>query len=284
MVGTGIKTRPFLFMEVLEIEESNNVAETIVEFKDDSEKLKKKPKGKHTTCQNCNHKFRFVTEEERLSWKSNKFQCPSCGEYYCNMPPTEKELQFLQEEFLKNRSPDSLLKIYEILKKYISSLILKYYSVFIKDKEDLEYYSHVSASILIVNYDNPNFYIEYSFAGYIIWKIRETLFSKDEIDCADTTIEYAYSHSLDCSIMNASKRNIENEDTIKYLYKYLVELLYCKTNKTVSLKLTICFLNFILSGEKGSDRIFRSFDVEGKNIFYNVKNAFKNKLVQMVKS
>ena len=270
-------------MEVLEREE---ISSTNVPFENDTvkEKSKNKPKGKHTTCQTCNHKFRLVTDEDRLEWKANRFKCPSCGEYYCNMPPTEKELQFLQEEFLKTRSSDTLLKIYEILKNYISSLILKYYSPYVKDKEDLEYYSHVSASILIVNYDNPKFNIEYSFAGYIIWKIRETIFNKDEIDCADTTIDYAYSHTLDCSIMNASKRNIENEDTINYLYKYLIELLYSKTNKAVSLKLTICFLNFILSGEKGSDRIFRSFDVEGKNIFYNVKNAFRNKLVEMVKS
>ena len=264
-------------MEVLEKEE---VLEDSIQ---NTSETPKQAKGKHITCQTCNHKFK-LNEEERVLWKLDKFKCPSCGEYYCNMPPTEKELQFLQEGFLKTRDPDTLLKIYEILKNYISSLILKYYAIFIKDKEDLEYYSHASATILIMNYDNPDFYIKYSFGGYIIWKIRETLFSKDEIDCGDTTIDYAYSHTLDCSIMKASKKDIETEDTITYLYEYLLKLLYCKTNKAVSLKLTVCFLNFIISGEKGSDRIFRNFDVEGKNIFYNVKNAFKNKLVEMVKS
>lgn len=247
-----------------------------------SKEEKEKIRGKHITCKTCNYKFK-LNEEEKLSWKKNRFECPSCKITYCNMPPTERELQTLQEEFFKNRSPEVLAKIYVILKNYISSIILKNYSNFINDKEDLEYYSHISASILIVNYKNPDFFIEYSFAGYIIWKIRESMFSKDEIECGDANIEFVYGYMSDCSIMSNTQNQLEKDDTLNYLYKYLIGLLCSKGNRELSLKLTVCFLNFIRNGEKGSDRIFRSFDVQGKNIFQNVTNTFKNKLVEMVK-
>lgn len=242
-----------------------------------------KIKGKHITCKTCNHKFK-LNEEERLNWKKDKFKCPVCGILYCNMPQTERELQTLQDELLRTRNPETLGKIYLILKNYISSIILKNYSNFIKDKEELEYYSHISASVLIINYDNPNFLIEYSFAGYIIWKIRETMFSKDEVECGDTNIEYAYSHVQDCSILKDTKTQIDKEDSLKYLYQYLIDLLCSKSNKDLSLKLMLCFYNFILYGEKGSDRIFKNFNLEGKGIFYGIKDNFKNKLINLIKN
>lgn len=242
-------------------------------------------KGKPISCKNCNHKFRLdkVAKEE---WKISKFKCPNCQEKYCNMPKTEKVLHELQESILQNRNSKDIVEMYEILKRYVSSLILKHYGTFIKDKDVLDYHCHSSAVKLVENYSKPNFFIEYSFGGYIIWKIRESIFSKHEIDCAENSLDFTnYNNFLfDCSLLSSIQDNIHKEESVDNVYQYLLSLIYGKPNRQISMKLAICFLNFVIDGEKGSDRIFLNFDTEGKNVFNNLKTTFKNKLLEIVRN
>lgn len=241
-------------------------------------------KGKPFTCKSCKFQFRIIEEQERLNWKSYNYICPSCNKEYCILPTTECDLRVLQDKFLSTKDTQHISDLYSLIKTYSRSLILKNFTNVINDPEEIEYHSHSSAFKVIEQYYNrEDFKIEISFAGYIVLKIKESIWHKSEKNVGDLSIDerdkddkYKYETSSLCSIMIENEKIQDYRDFNYRLYNYLIIIIY--RNGNVSFKLLLALLNFIRDGEKGSDRIFDKFDIQGKHIFNNILKDFKKKL------
>lgn len=241
-------------------------------------------KGKPFTCKSCKFQFRIIEEQDRLNWKSYNYICPSCNKEYCILPTTECDLRVLQDKYLSTKDSKYISDLYSLIKTYSRSLILKNFTNVINDPEEIEYHSHSSAFKVIEQYYNrEDFKIEISFAGYIVLKIKESIWHKSEKNVGDLSIDerdkddkYKYETSSLCSIMIENEKIQDNRDFNYRLYNYLIIIIY--RNGNVSFKLLLALLNFIRDGEKGSDRIFDKFDIQGKHIFNNILKDFKKKL------
>jgi hypothetical protein len=241
-------------------------------------------KGKPFTCRSCKFQFRILEEEDRLNWKNLNYICPECKKEYCILPSTESELRILQDKFLSSRDTIHIGELYSLIKIYSRSLILKNFTNVVNDPDEIEYHSHSSAFKVIEQYYNrEDFKIEISFAGYIVLKIKESIWHKSEKNVGDLSIDerdkddkYKYETSSLCSIMIEKEKTRDSKDFNFQLYNYLIILIY--RNGDVSFKLLLALLNFIREGEKGSDRIFEKFDIQGKHIFSNILKDFKKKL------
>jgi len=245
-------------------------------------------KGKPFTCRNCKFQFRILEEHDRLNWKNLNYICPECKKEYCILPKTESELRVLQDKFLLTRDTKYIGELYSLIKIYSRSLILKNFTNAINEPDDIDYHSHSSTFKVIEQYYNrEDFKIEISFAGYIVLKIKESIWHKSEKNVGDLSIDerdndnkYKYETSSICSIMEENEKIESDKDFNYQLYNYLINVIY--TNEEISFKLLLALLNFIRYGEKGSDRIFDQFSIKGKNTFYNILISFKKKLIEGV--
>jgi len=247
-------------------------------------------KGKPFTCRTCKFQFRILEEQDRLNWKSLNYICPSCHKEYCILPHTESELRVLQDKFLIDRSDKNISDLYSLIKVYSRSLILKNFTNAINEPEEIDYHAHSSTLKVIEQYYNrKDFKIEISFAGYILLKIKESIYHKSEkyvgdlsIDERDKDNKYKYEFGLVCSLLN-EKEKIQDYNDFNYkLYNFLISLIY--KNSDTSFKLLLALLNFLKYGEKGSDRIFENFNIKGKNTFINILIDFKKKLLNGVRN
>ncbi len=110
--------------------------------------------------------------------------CPFCKSIYWSKPKTEVKLFELQTLYLAGRDKKILEKMYIILKDYAKSLIFKLVSWSYKyDHKVLDEKCHDSANGIILYYlQKPFFKIDNSFAGYLIKKIKEILYSSHNED------------------------------------------------------------------------------------------------------
>ena len=111
--------------------------------------------------------------------------CPFCKREWWEKPRTECQLFYLQQDYLKTRDASILTEMYELLKVYARSLVLKILggkyqmeAILLKEK------SHdISVEIISLYLRKPKFKIDKSFGGYLMFKCRQELFgSKNEED------------------------------------------------------------------------------------------------------
>lgn len=158
-----------------------------------------KKKGKPLKCKLCGHTFRF-SAKDRASWTEDKMKCPSCNVEYSVLPKTERILRQIQDKYKDSGRKDLkyIHQIYEILISYSRSLILKKYSNVVIDPESLDYHSHCSSVYLIERYfKNPEFEVNISFAGFLMHKIKESLWKKEEHSAGDSSIDSFYKEESD---------------------------------------------------------------------------------------
>ena len=144
-----------------------------------------KMKGKFITCKLCNKKFKFISSEVKLSWKEVNYICPFCKEEYCILPETERVLRKIQDlYFTENRNDKYMTQMFYILVDYSKSLIKKMFGSkrsFLVGQIDT--IATDSVSLLIEKYTDPNFEIQTSFAGFLVFKIKEAMFQKKDHSC-----------------------------------------------------------------------------------------------------
>lgn len=244
-------------------------------------------RGKPITCRFCKVQFK-VLEERKEDWKELKYICPKCNTLYCMLPKTESDLRIIQDNFLENLYDKRIgTQFYSLLKIYIRSLILKNFTNVVNDPEDIEYHAHVSTSKVIQNYyANPGFKIETSFAAYSLYKIKESIWHKSEHITAEHSLhetdendKLRFDYGVDCNFQKDSSFEQEKEDTKKYIFNYLKKIIYY--NEENSFKILVLVLNYIKYGEEGTDRIFKTFGIEGKFRFERVMKRLKEKLIEL---
>ena len=131
----------------------------------------------------------------RYAHRQKPDKCPYCGSTKFDKPKTEVDLFELQDHYLLTREDKYLVQMYEILKSYAKSLIYKIVKgQYHFDSDEIEQKSHDAAMGIVVYYLNkPEFRIDHSFAGYLIRKVKEVLYStvdEDDHDSLNYRISY----------------------------------------------------------------------------------------------
>lgn len=258
--------------------------------------IKKKPTGRLTTCRYCKYQF-TIPEEQKQKWFELKNSCPVCFINYCNLKPTEKQLQELQSQYYENQKQKIYLEqIYKVLLPYCESLCLKFFRKSLMNSDDLQYYSHKATWKVVEQYisdsrrDDKEFKITDSFSSYIIFKLKESIFEKDERDCADESISQVkieedsdgnkvtfntYDYSKECSKLKEIETEIINTDKNSEIEVYFNSIV-----ENGEVKLLVAILNYIKTGEVESDLTFQYFGNEGKARFLYIIKKFKEKLTK----
>jgi len=244
-------------------------------------------KGKPITCKYCKFQFKIIDSDSRVYWKENKMFCPSCETTYCVLPKTERDLQILQEDFVKDVQNIKNIKPFKnLLKSYVKSLILKRFTTVVNDPDDINDYADITVSrILEKYYVKENFRIYSSFATFALFQIKYTIWNKTEHLIGDESI-----HQLDennklkndygsnCLNIKSVDEEIHIEDSKEVLYNYLLQLF--NFDKPTVFKTLNSVLIFIKHGSPAVDRFYKNFGVEGKHRFNYSLQKFKQKLME----
>lgn len=144
---------------------------------------------------------------------------------YAQKPATEVKLSELQEKYLQSRNIEEYDKsphyreMFEVMVPYARSLILKQMKGKVFLPPDIVDAASVDSTIkLMTQYSRPEFLIDRSFAGYLFFKIKETLYN-DRLQKEDTTV------SLN-SIIETKSKNVELGDlaeTLNFTYMFRPE-------------------------------------------------------------
>jgi hypothetical protein len=236
----------------------------------------KETRGRYNTCKKCGYQFKIVNKEKKILWEKRKKKCPNCREKYCTMPETERTLMKLQDKYFSHdRDMQYLDRMSEIMLNYSQSLIKKFYSKYIVNEGDLEYYSQCTVSFLIEEYYAHEEYKVYaSFAGALNDKIRQSLFNKYNLLQEDLSLNWDFDDAHnDSNYYHVDKRsmkeyeNIEEEENKIYLTKYILNLVfgmsaYCNSKREDLIRLMAFYLNLEF-GEKRAEKLFQE-EVRGK--------------------
>jgi len=101
---------------------------------------------------------------------------------------TENQLMQLQDLFLKTKEQVYITKMFDYIKLYANSTLVKHFNSYILSPKDLNYKAYLTAEEVIIQYyKRPDFKINDSFGGYIKHKARQVVFSKKNTldSCAD---------------------------------------------------------------------------------------------------
>lgn len=257
------------------------------------EVVDKKIKGRLTACRYCKSTFRILPEDKQ-NWFNLKNPCPNCGVVYCNLSPSEKKLQELQSTYYENgKQKKDLQEIYNVLLVYCKSLCLKLFRKSLINDDDLVYFSHKATWKVIEQYisdtrrDEKEFKITDSFSSYTVWKLRESIYEKEEHDCGSESLSQVkieedyegnydlghYDYSTECSKL----KEVENDISIEGKNSE-IEVYFNSIIENGELKLLSAILNYIKFGDLKSDLVFQYFGNEGKARFLYIMKQFRNKL------
>ncbi len=245
-------------------------------------------RGRLITCKYCKEKFQFYDEDEKSNWKKSKYPCPICGEIYCILPPTEKELRLLQEDYSKTKSKKTFNQMIRLFYSYTESLIKKHFSNRLTFEDALEYYTHNSVTKFVEYYlKNEDFTVDISFAGLLMHKIKETIFNKQEKPSAPVSLDFEFEDGNTVEYEDTKKSEldrIEEDENKKALCKYLCELMfgikkYCPDNHTNYIR-TIAVTSYIEKGSKYFDKLFQLYGSEGKLITLRSLDILRDALIK----
>jgi len=247
------------------------------------------------TCSVCGHKFSVRGLVSKQKWKESKKACPVCKEIYSSFPPTERKLHILQDLYYETQDQNYLNEMSKILISYTSSIIKKYFmsTEYIKDSQDIQYYTENTVSIFIdENYIKRKIYVYASFYGMIRPRISQAIYGKKEHLLSKSTLNYSFED--DHQALYPDKRNIIDEidynfnkkDLCKLIDASLDDLNHGTTNRINFIRL-INMSNFIQKGEKVCDMFFApvengGFGRDGKEEFDNSLRSFRQNILDFI--
>ena len=239
---------------------------------------KKTTKGRPITCKLCSHKYQ-IDKQQREDWKINKYRCPKCNSTYSCIPPTEKYLRELQDQYYENgKRKEDMLLIYNECANYTRSLILRYFQKAITSPDILEYHVRNTVSFLMEDYYKKDqlFQINISFGGYLKIKIRQSLYSKNEIfneSSIDMLLDFGKDKPVEFQIEDKASQNrlreIEDSDNeISLLDSLDKKILNKKSNRQDYIK-ELIYLKLFL--EKKQYNVFKKKYKVNTNITEDLK-------------
>lgn len=260
------------------------------------EKIDKR--GKPTTCQICEHQFKFTYKETKDEWENSKYPCPICGELYCNKPETERILMILQDEYFRRDKDVNILNdISKVVIKYAESLMKKRYSNYINSEEDVRYYADNASYYLMMEfYSNPDYKVWGSWWGALNHKARQALYCKDEkpLDvllherCKKVdeviSVNYLLDDGHELALEDESYSGLEDVDN--YMDRVLFHDLLMKLIEGFQEYYTTYEIMFMIQGlvlkyyhdEETVNEFFDNFGKTGKWAFMKINELFKEKL------
>lgn len=233
---------------------------------------REKVKGNWVTCKYCSSKFKFSNYEDRNKWKSKKYICPFCSINYCILPPTERELRIIQDDYVtSNYDQRYLTKMFNLLSIYAESILKKTFMTNndIVYQESIDVYARDAASFLMEKYKDKDFTINVSFGGFIIHKIKQALYNKKNHTCANETLNFRFAdgHFYDREDKGDNDLDIFIQKQHKLdLCDYMTNLIFeleskCSSPRENRLRLTVIAL-FLERGEKFFDKFFNVWSRE----------------------
>jgi len=132
---------------------------------------------KEIICKKCSTKY--IVKDINL-WHKQYMICPGCNVLYSPLPKTEKKLMQLQDIFLVNKSEYAFTKMYDILRAYVKSLILRHFHTRIQGDSMNYYVDNIITLFYLEYHKKENFRVISSFGAYIYHKIKEFLFGVEE--------------------------------------------------------------------------------------------------------
>jgi len=255
-------------------------------------------RGRPIKCQKCKVSFRFESDNEKEDWSDNELECPFCGELRCNKPKIERQLFYLQDEYLETfkKEPDNLIvldqkkkhkietEFYNLLSKYVKNLLLKYFKSQVKDDENIDYYIHSSVVKLLEKYYRTDkerwldFKIEDSFGGMFVTKgrrglIAEAMFEKAEVMECDISLDYCFEDNnpieyedLGKSYLDSINDNLNIQDIISFIVELTLHVgKYCNSKEENIRRLNGLSL-YYKEGENAFDRYYRKNGNLGKSM------------------
>jgi len=230
-------------------------------------------RGKPLTCRYCKHTFRIPEIELKKQWQNNNCICPKCSEFWCVLPPTERELKYLQENYLNNRCEETIAPFIRLLDIYTQSLIKKNYKIYLTWEGSLPYYSYNAVVAFIEEYlTREEFKVDISFGGYLIWKIKQAIFHPSELESKDVSLDFQFEDGNNLHELIPCERNvlqkIEIDEDTKRLYNKIIDIIegvgdYCKNSYEDYIRTIAIHLNF-KSGENQFDKLFQAFGRDGR--------------------
>jgi len=144
--------------------------------------INEKEKYYRKKCSNCKKIIRYKENEKPK-------KCEYCQCEWWDKPLTEIQLFTLQKIYLsQGRKQNVLAEMYEILKSYSKSTILKMLKG--KYKYDSDYLSEkshdVAVQLITLYLKKPQFKIDNSFNGYLRRKVQQELFSSKKEEKHDS--------------------------------------------------------------------------------------------------
>ncbi len=248
---------------------------------------------KKITCRYCNQTF-VLTHSQKIQWQKNKCICPHCHIDWCILPPTERQLKQLQDIYLQDRNPDVLSHIAYILFHYAQSLIKKKFNIHLRKKYDLFDYSYNATVFVIEDYlSKKDFKIETSFAGYLLFKIKQAIFYQDKYDKNTLySLNYEFQDKNQLEEVLQSKNfilqpqvdlldRIEQKEYNLYIFKKIILLLdeikqYCSPALDY-IRILGLYL-FFYKGENNFNMFFNYIDRQGKDITIKTLDILKKEL------
>lgn len=221
-------------------------------------------RGRMTFCKACKMSFKITDKEEKKEWWEGEQRCPYCGELYCTKPKTERHLFKLQDEYYQNdKNIEILNELSSILLVYCESLLKKFFPGHLMNEGKLVYYSSNAVSFVIEEILRRNVVIKHSWAGMLIRKIRQSLYSKQEQLQDDMSLNWEFedSHEIEYSDPKAKDftEQLEEQEIKKELYKLceciLLEDLFGLSEYENYVRLVALHLYFV-KGERYADRLF----------------------------
>jgi len=231
-------------------------------------------RGNFTTCQACNFKFRFNNVEDRDKWTNTNYKCPSCAELFCNKPKMERELFILQEAYLKSKHKKDFDNLIKLLIKYCEGLTKKFYSNrVLMLTESLEHYALVAVTFVVEDYylKHNDRKVDASFAGVLKGKIRQAIFSKNEMPSNASSLNWEFDDGKETMYACDSKYcvvdNIETQQTKIELHNYVVNIIKeikSQCSPIEDYMRILAIRHYFIDGESKTDRLFQE-EFKNKN-------------------
>lgn len=230
--------------------------------------------GKPITCKYCKGQFRFESDEVRYKWKESLYTCPICQIDYCILPPTERDLKKLQNEYVKSgRDIKYLNKMCRILYQYVPSLIKRHFSKAIlkavnsEGDDPMSYYTHKAIVYTIENFLKKDDYIIYSsFGKYLIDAIRWSIFEKKEHQSKDLSIDFVMEDGHNVQYEDTKMSIIDNIELQEYRKNIVTTMMsfvkemrgFCTQREYFVFLLMLN--NYLCKGEKFVDKFFETYE------------------------
>ena len=248
-------------------------AQRFLDLTESPRKLKPKKKIKilrPIKCKYCLQEFKLSPTKKR-QWVKSGWVCPLCKTDMCCMPPKERTLFKLQDEYLRTRKNEPLGRMYEELRSYAQSILKKKYSI-ITTVWDKERVANRAAWYLIEHYYNKEtFKIGVSFGAYVIRTLRQAVFDKEEKPSEHTSIDMENDDSkkiYEIGSEDLDVQRLEKDNDKKMLLPYITKFIFnfdeYSKSRLEELMRIVGIRTHLKHGPRAVDRLYAQFDRVGK--------------------